>query len=302
MKPTLVVMAAGFGSRYGGIKQIDAIGLDNEALLDYATYDALHNGFGKIVFVIRKDIEKDFRERVFDRIAANCDATYVFQELDSLLSAQQIEASQGRTKPWGTVHALLCAKGEIDRPFSIINSDDYYGREPFALMGQHLSALDNSSVEHANVGFILRNTTSLNGSVSRAICEVEEGYLVSMQEHKEIYHKGTAIYSKVDAKEILLTGDEYVSMNFFGFAPTAIDFYEEYFQEFLKTAVTSEKEESYLPEGANLIVKRGLGRMRFYTTGEQWFGMTYQEDRDLVKQKIKEKVEQGIYPKKLWSH
>lgn len=295
-------MAAGFGSRYGGVKQIDGIGLYNEALLDYSTYDALRNGFGKIVYVIRHDIEKDFRERVFDRIAANCDATYTFQELDSLLTSEQIAASKERVKPWGTVQALLCAKGEIDRPFSIINSDDYYGQEPFEIMNRHLRTLNNESVEHANVGFVLRNTTSRNGSVSRAICQVKDGYLVSMKENKNIYHKGDAIYSQVDDKEILLSGKEFVSMNFFGFSVAALPFYEEYFQKFLKESIGSLKAESYLPEGASEIVQQGLGKVRFYTTNEQWFGMTYQEDRELVKSKIKEKIEAGVYPEKLWRY
>ncbi len=302
MKPTLVVMAAGFGSRYGGVKQIDGIGLHNEALLDYSTYDALRNGFGKVVYVIRRDIEKDFKERIFDRIAANCDATYTFQDLHSFLTPEQIALSTERKKPWGTVQALLCAKEEIDRPFSIINSDDYYGQEPFEIMNRHLRSLGEESVEHANVGFILRNTTSRNGSVSRAICEVEGDYLVSMKEHKNIYHKGEAIYTKIGDDEILLSGDEFVSMNFFGFARSALPFYEEYFQKFLEKAITSLTDESYLPEGASEIVQQGLGKLRFYTTGEQWFGMTYAEDRELVKNKIKEKIDQGIYPEKLWRY
>ncbi len=295
-------MAAGFGSRYGGVKQIDGIGLHDEALLDYSTYDALRNGFGKIVYVIRRDIEKDFRERVFDRIAANCDATYTFQELDSLLTSDQIAASKERKKPWGTVQALLCAKEEIDRPFSIINSDDYYGQEPFEIMTRHLRALENNSVEHANVGFILRNTTSRNGSVSRAICQVKDGYLLSMKENKNIYHKGDSIYTQVGDEEILLSGNEYVSMNFFGFSVTALPFYEEYFQSFLKESISSLKAESYLPEGASEIVQQGLGKVRFYTTNEQWFGMTYKEDRELVKTKIKEKIDAGVYPEKLWRY
>ena len=173
MKPILVVMAAGMGSRYGGVKQIDGVGLDNEALLDYSTFDALKSGFGKIIYIIRKDIEKDFRTRIFDRVAQHCDASYVFQELTTLLDEKQIALSKNRTKPWGTVHAVLSAKEEIDAPFCVINSDDFYGREAFQIMGEHLQSVERDSLEQAMVGYVLKNTTSRSGSVSRAICTVK---------------------------------------------------------------------------------------------------------------------------------
>lgn len=300
MKPILLVMAAGMGSRYGGVKQIDGVGLHEEALLDYSTYDALQSGFGKVVFIIRKDIEKDFRSRIFDRIAANCDATYVFQELDTLLTPLQVKASRGRTKPWGTVHAVLSAKQELNAPFCVINSDDYYGREPYEIMGKHLASLSNNAIDHAMVGYILRNTTSKSGSVSRAICNVENDYLVSMRENKKIYHQGNKIISAIDGEERILSGDEWVSMNYFGFSPAALPFFQEYFDAFLKTAINTEKEECYLPEGVSLLVKQGVGKMRFYTTKERWFGMTYQEDRQIVKDEIAQKIAQGVYPERLW--
>lgn len=302
MKPILLVMAAGMGSRYGGVKQIDGVGLHNEALLDYSTYDALQSGFGKVVFIIRKDIEKDFRLRIFDRIAANCDASYVFQELDTLLSDEQVKASSGRKKPWGTVHAVLCAKQVLDAPFCVINSDDYYGREAYGIMARHLASISNDSTEHAMVGYVLKNTTSRSGSVSRAICDVKDGHLVSMRENKKIFHDGERILSTIDGQDKVLTGDEWVSMNYFGFSPAALDFFQQYFDDFLKESVSTEKEECYLPEGASLMVKQSVGRMRFYTTTERWFGMTYQEDRQIVKDELHQKIAEGVYPEKLWKN
>ncbi len=300
MKPILVVMAAGMGSRYGGVKQIDGVGLDNEALLDYSTYDALKSGFGKIVYVIRKDIEKDFRTRIFDRVAEHCDATYVFQELTTLLDEKQIALSKNRTKPWGTVHAVLSAKEMIDAPFCVINSDDFYGREAFQIMGEHLASVGNDSLEQAMVGYVLKNTTSKSGSVSRAICNVENGYLVGMRENKTIYHEGEAIYSDIDGAKKLLTGEEWVSMNYFGYTQFALDYFSDYFDRFIKDAITTAKEESYLPEASNEMINKTDAKMRFYTTQERWFGMTYSDDREMVKNEIKKKIQQHVYPEKLW--
>lgn len=300
MKPILLVMAAGMGSRYGGIKQIDGVGNYDEALLDFSTFDALRSGFGKVVFIIRKEIEEPFRERIFDRIARNCDATYVFQELTTLLTPQQIEASKQRSKPWGTVHAVLSAKEELTAPFCVINADDYYGREAFEIMGNHLGSIGSDSTKHAMVGYILKNTTSRSGSVSRAICQVEDGYLLSMRENKKIYHEGDLIISEIDDQKVTLSGDEWVSMNYFGFSTAIIPFFEEYFASFLNNSLTSEKEECYLPEAASLMVRQNVGKMRFYTTTERWFGMTYQEDRQLVKEALAQKSSEGLYPDKLW--
>lgn len=302
MKPILLVMAAGMGSRYGGVKQIDGVGLHNEALLDYSTYDALNSGFSKVVYVIRKDIEKDFRSRIFDRIAANCDATYVFQELTTLLDENQIKKSKDRVKPWGTVHAVLSAKEKLDAPFCVINSDDYYGKEPYQIMADHLKTLDKDSKEHAMVGYILKNTTSRSGSVSRAICSVKDSYLVSMQENKKIYHENDQIISEVGTEKRILTGDEDVSMNFFGFGPTIVPYFQNYFDKFIAQNIESEKEESLLPEAVNLMVNENYGKLKFYTTNERWFGMTYQEDRQIVKDEIAKKIEARQYPSKLWKY
>lgn len=300
MKPILLVLAAGMGSRYGGVKQIDSVGMHGETLLDFGVYDAHKSGFGKVVFIIRKDIEHDFRERLFDRIARNMDAEYVFQNLDSLLTPTQIGLAKERRKPWGTIHAVLCAKDAVKAPFAVINADDYYGRDAFLTMSRHLSSLDNDSVEHAMVGYVLENTMNRSGSVSRAVCTVRDGYLVSMRENTKIEYVDDKIISHLDGKNLELTGKEWVSMNFFGFTPRAFDAFDAYFQGFLERNITSEKAECYLPEGASEIVTSGAGRMKFYTTQEKWFGMTYSEDRELVRKALSEKISQRYYPEKLW--
>ncbi|AEE17309.1 hypothetical protein [Treponema brennaborense] len=302
MKPTLVVLAAGMGSRYGGVKQIDSVGLHNETLLDFATYDALRSGFGKVVYIIRKDIEKDFRERLFDRVARNCDAEYVFQTHEAGLTREQLAASAARTKPWGTIHAVLCAKDAVKTPFAVINADDYYGRSAFATLGEHLSGMGTDGTEHAMVGFVLGNTMSKSGTVSRAVCTVKDGYLVSMRENTKIGYENDKIISLLDDKKIELTGKEWVSMNFFGFSPKAYEEFQSYWDAFIAANSGSEKAESLLPEAASGIVAHGKGKIKFYTSPEKWFGMTYPEDRAIVKTEIAAKIESGYYPDKLWAN
>lgn len=299
-KPTLIVLAAGLGSRYGGLKQIDAVGRHDETLLDYSTYDAVRSGFGKVLYIIRKDIETDFRERLFDRIALHCDASYVFQTQTSLLDAEQIRKSAGRTKPWGTVHALLCASDAVHGPFAVINADDYYGRSAYATLSAHLSQATPGSGAHAMVGYMLRNTMSESGSVSRAVCTVRDGYLEAMREHTKIRFEGTKIMTTVDGIDSELSGNEWVSMNFFGFMPEALENFGAYFQDFIEKNVASEKAESFLPEGASSIVKSGKGTIKFYTSEEKWFGMTYPEDRIIVKNEIAKKIDSAYYPENLW--
>ena len=301
MKPTLLVLAAGMGSRYGGVKQIDAVGVHGETLLDCGVYDAHNAGYGKVVFIIRKDIEKDFRERLFDRIARNMDAEYVFQSLDSLLTEEQIKLSANRKKPWGTIHALLCAKDAVKEPFTVVNADDYYGRSAYQTLGKYLSTLDPSDTTHAMVGFILENTMSKNGSVSRGVCEVKDGNLVSMVENTKIeYTPDGRIVSHLDGKDVYLTGKEPVSMNFFGFTPKAFEDFEEYWEKFIKANVSEEKKECLLPNGASEIVTSGKGSIKVFTSEDRWFGMTYPEDKPLVMAEIKAKLELGYYPEKLW--
>lgn len=302
MKPTLLVLAAGMGSRYGGVKQIDAVGLNNECLLDFAAYDAKKCGFGKVVFVIRKDIEKDFRERLFDRVAKNFDAEYVFQTKDALLDEQEIARAADRTKPWGTIHAVLCAEKAINSPFAVINSDDYYGRDAFKTLGEYLSNIDPHSPEYAMVGYVLGNTMSKSGSVSRGVCTVKDGYLESITENTKISYKGDGIVSELDGKEIPLTGKEWVSMNLFAFSLKAFTGFHKYWDNFKKTSLELPKAEALLPVAASDIVKAKEGSIKFFTSTEKWFGMTYPEDRAIVKQEIAKKIADGYYPETLWEH
>ncbi len=301
MKPTLLVLAAGMGSRYGGVKQIDAVGKNGECLLDFAAYDAKMGGFGKVVFIIRKDIEKDFRERLFDRVAANFNAEYVFQSRESLLTADEVAKTTERQKPWGTVHAVLCAREKIHEPFAVINSDDYYGREAFKTLGAYLSSITNDSTEHAMVGYVLGKTMSKSGSVSRGVCSVKDGLLDGIVENTKIYYgEGGKIFSDIDGATVPLTGNEWVSMNLFGFTPKAFEGFDEYWENFKKEGLYTPKQEALLPVAASDIVKHGEGVIKFFSSTESWFGMTYPEDREIVKQEIAAKIASGYYPEKLW--
>ena len=301
MKPTLLVLAAGMGSRYGGVKQIDSVGLHGECLLDYSTFDAKRSGFGKVIYIIRKDIEKDFRERLFDRVAANFDAEYVFQTPDALFTDEQKKLiSPERKKPWGTIHAVLCAENSLKTPFAVINADDYYGRDAFATMHDHLVTLTPESTENAMVGYILKNTMSPSGSVSRGVCNVKGDYLESIHENTKIYFEDGKVISELDDGKHEFTGDEWVSMNFFGFSLSAFKPFHEYWDDFVKDNVSSLKSEAYLPEAASRIVTSGQGKIKFCSSKEKWFGMTYPEDRESVKNEIASKIKSGYYPEKLW--
>ena len=307
MQPTLLVLAAGMGSRYGGVKQIDSVGKNGECLLDFAAFDANRSGFGKIVFIIRKDIEKDFRERLFDRIARNMDAEYVFQTPDALLSAEEQKLAQEarRAKPWGTVHAVLCAKEKIHEPFAVINADDYYGRSAFETLGRYLSSINNDCTEHAMVGYILGNTMSRNGSVSRGVCEAKDGFLKSITENTKIYYtgknfSGDEIESDLNGKIVRMTGRETVSMNLFGFSPKAFESFEEYWENFKKSSLQLPKAEALLPVAVSKMIQKGKGSVKVFTSEESWFGMTYPEDKQVVKDEIDKKIKSGYYPESLW--
>ena len=300
MKPTLLVLAAGMGSRYGGVKQIDSVGKNGECLLDFAAYDAKKSGFGKVVYIIRKDIEKDFREKLFDRVARNMDAEYVFQSHDSLLNDEQIRLSAARTKPWGTTHAVLCAQDAIKEPFAVINSDDYYGRDAFETLGKYLSSIPADSKDHAMVGYTLGKTMSESGSVSRGVCSVKDGKLESIVENLKIYYENGKIISDLGEKKVLMTGEETVSMNLFGFSLKAFERFNSYWEDFIKANISSPKAEALLPVAASDIIKSGEGSIKVFKSNESWFGMTYPEDRQIVKKEIEAKISGGYYPEKLW--
>ena len=302
MKPTLVVMAAGMGSRYGGVKQIDAVGMHGETLLDFGVYDAFHQGYGKVVFIIRKDIEKDFRERLFDRIARNMDAEYVFQGLDSLLTPEEVKLTSGRAKPWGTIHAVLCAEKAVKTPFTVVNADDYYGRSAYITMGEYLKGLSNDDTTHAMVGFELDNTMSQSGSVTRAICHSENGLLTSLKETFKIFWRDGKVISELTDGEEELTGKELVSMNFFGFTPRAFESFNTYWEEFKASNIKEMKAECLLPSGVAEMIEKKEGSVRVLSSSDKWFGMTYPEDKPQVMAALRKKIEEGYYPDKLWEN
>lgn len=302
MKPTLLVMAAGMGSRYGGVKQIDAVGMHGETLLDFGIFDSKNAGFGKVVFIIRKDIEKDFRERLFDRVARNMDAEYVFQSRDSLLTEEEIQISKDRTKPWGTIHAVLCAKDVVKTPFAVINSDDYYGRSAYETMSKYLVNLKNDDTTHAMVGFVLENTMSPSGSVTRAICNRKDGKLTDLVETFKIFWRDGKVISAFDDHEEVLTGKELVSMNFFGFTPKAFDSFQSYWDDFKKNHISEPKTECLLPSGVAEMIEKGEGSVEVLSSDDKWFGMTYPEDKPMVMSSLRAKIESGYYPEKLWEN
>ncbi len=298
MNTTLLIMAAGLGSRYGGNKQIDRIGPNGEILMEYSIHDAVEAGFDKVVFVIRKSMDELFRSMIGDKIAKKVKVEYAYQEYDSLPDGFVPPAD--RTKPYGTVHAVACAKDVIHEPFAVINADDYYGREAYGILGSYLAGIGNDSTEHAMVGYLLKNTMSPMGSVSRGVCKVKDGLLEGMRENTKIEFEGEKIVSHLPEGDVYLTGDEWVSMNFFGFSPKAFDYMQGYFERFIKDNVTEPKAEVLLPNCAGEMVNRGAGTIRVFSTSEKWFGMTYHEDRETVRQNLALKTRQGVYPEKLW--
>ena len=300
-KPVLVVLAAGMGSRYGGLKQMDGIGPDGETLLDYSVFDARRAGFARVVFIIRRDIEKDFRELVLSRIQGHIACDLAFQELDSIIPPAALAESRriGRTKPWGTAHALLCARDRIDAPFTVLNADDFYGRDSFAAMGKYLA--DSANTDGAIVPFRLEKTLSSQGTVTRGVCEVSGGCLASVNELKAIEKKDGRIFNTgADGERQHLAAETPVSMNFWGFPVSIFPKLQSYFDEFIKTANGDPKSECYLPLAADRFIKNGSLRIRVLDADSEWFGVTYREDRETATKRIAELVSQGIYPAPLW--
>jgi UTP-glucose-1-phosphate uridylyltransferase len=292
-RPTLLILAAGMGSRYGGLKQIDAVGPSGETILDFSVYDASRAGFGQIVFVIRRDIEDAFRQSIGARFEQRIPVKYVFQEIDDLPPGFTVPA--GRTKPWGTTQAVLAAAEVIHEPFAVINADDFYGQESFQSLSRHL--LTESS-GYAMIGFILRNTLSEFGSVARGISAVDEnGYLASVVEVTGIERDSGEIKA---GGGIRLSGDEIVSMNMWGFTPRVFDQLRAYFESFLEANSLDQRAECYLPNAVNSLIHSGESRVRVLPTSEAWFGVTYREDRPRVVESIGRLVSSGVYPKRLW--
>ncbi|MDR0456200.1 MAG: hypothetical protein LBH20_05910 [Treponema sp.] len=303
--PVLVVMAAGMGSRYGGLKQMDKIGKNGEVLLDYSVYDALKSGFEKVVFIIRHDIEKDFREQVLTRMGSKVKWELAFQDPDSLIPGDIFAAAQraGRTKPWGTAHALLCAADNIDAPFCVLNSDDFYGREAFAVIGKHLCG--PGADEPVIVPYRLEDTLSPGGTVARGVCEISGGYLVSIDELTAIEKKdGRICNTNPNGSIEELAADTPVSMNFWGFPGSVLPEFKIYFDKFLESFAADIpgqiKSECFIPKAADYFTKQGIIKIKALRANSGWFGVTYREDRDMAVQKIAGLTAAGIYPASLW--
>ena len=290
------------GSRYGGLKQIEPVGPSGEAILDYSIYDALRAGFGKVIFVLRKQIEEPFRKTVGARFEGRIAVEYVFQELESLPPGFSVPA--GRSKPWGTTQAVLMAAGAVRSPFAVINADDFYGAESYRALAQHLqSNSEDYAQDYAMVGFILRNTLSRFGSVARGLCQVgPSGLLESVVELTHIEAVGERARNTDAAGQVTeLTGNEAVSMNMWGFTPRIFAQLEEEFQRFLQQSGSGLKSECYLPSAVNALIRSGHAQVKVLSTSEEWFGVTYREDHARVVESISRLIRNGSYPERLWS-
>jgi dTDP-glucose pyrophosphorylase len=295
--PALLVLAAGMGSRYGGLKQLDPVGPDGETIMDYSIFDARRAGFGKVVFVIRKEIEKVFKEKIGARYEKRVPVEYVFQELSNLLPGFALPP--GRTKPWGTTHAILTAANLIHEPFGVINADDFYGAGSYQLLAEHLQS---GTQDYAMVGFVLRNTLSDFGAVARGVCRIsDDGYLKDITELKSIERQGPCIVNiDAEGQRAVLNGGELVSMNMWGFTPQIFPQLHEHFQGFLKRSGNDLNAECYIPSTVNTLIQSGQARVKVLRSGDAWFGVTYREDHPRVVQSVGRLIEQGIYPHRLW--
>jgi hypothetical protein len=301
MNPTLLVLAAGMGSRFGGLKQIEPIGPHGETILDYSIYDALGAGFAKAVFVLRREIEETFRNTIAARFEDRIAVEYVFQDLNNLPAG--FAPPPGRTKPWGTTHAVLTANA-IHEPFAVINADDFYGPESYRLLTNPLqSGASDYAPDYAMVGFRLRNTLSAFGSVARGLCQITpEGYLQSVEELTHIEPDGDhAINTSPGGLITPLTGDETVSMNMWGFTPRIFPQLQTEFRSFLELNAASLKSECYLPTAVNALIQSRQAQVQVLRTSDAWFGVTYREDHPRVVESIRQLIRDGLYPEALWS-
>ncbi len=300
MKPTLFVLAAGMGSRYGGLKQLDGVGPSGETIMDYSIFDALRGGFGKVVFVIRKDFEPDFREKILSKYESHIPVELVFQAIDDL--PEGFTAPEDRKKPWGTNHAVLMGKNVINEPFAVINADDYYGRDSFAVLAQELMSVEGKKGDYSMVGYRVGNTLSESGSVARGVCATNESrQLTDVVERTAIERIDGAI-SFTDENGAVQTLEETtpVSMNMWGFTPDYFEYSERIFKEFLATEVNNPKSEFFIPVAINKLINSGEATVKVLDTTSKWFGVTYAEDRPAVVAKLQALVDAGEYPSPLF--
>ncbi|MFO7613789.1 MAG: sugar phosphate nucleotidyltransferase [Bacteroidales bacterium] len=301
MSPTLLILAAGIGSRFGGLKQAEGVGPSGEAILDYSIYDAIRAGFNKVVFVIRKDILEDMQRIFFDKWKDKIEIDYVFQEVDDLPDGFRPMAR--RTKPWGTGHAIWVAREKVQEPFCMINADDFYGRKSYELAAGFLGNMDNLlNGRYALIGYILKNTLSEHGFVSRAECEISpDGTLKSITERLKIKREGDLVMYRDEQGEARnIDENTVVSMNIWGFMPSLFRHLEKDLMEFLRENASSEKAEFLLPNVIDRLIRSGEVVIPVLPTDAQWFGMTYQEDREIVREKLSLLAENNEYPTPVW--
>ena len=300
MKPTLFVLAAGMGSRYGGLKQLDGLGPNGETIMDYSIFDAIRGGFGKLVFVIRKSFEEDFRNKILSKYENNIPCELVFQDLNDL--PEGFTCPEGRQKPWGTNHAVLMGKSVIKEPFAVINADDFYGRDSFAVIGKQLSEMGDKQNEYCMVGYRVGNTLSESGSVARGVCETNEaGYLTGVVERTAIERiDGDIQFIDENGQKVVLEENVPVSMNMWGFTPDYFVHSEKYFVDFLKENIDKPKSEFFIPLVVNELITKGIATVKVLDTTAKWFGVTYAADRQGVVDKIQALVDAGEYPNKLF--
>lgn len=296
MKPTLVIMAAGMGSRYGGLKQLDPVGPNGETLLEYSIFDAIQAGFGKVVFVIRHDFENEFKEQVGSKFTDKIEVQYAFQSLEALPA--EFHVPKGRTKPWGTGQAVLACKDLINAPFCVQNADDFYGAAAYQTIAHGFQSLEPG--ESCMVGYRLKNTLSPFGSVSRGVCKIENGYLSEVNERTQIETNDGVIQFIENDAATDMTGDEIVSMNFWGFAPEFFQTLEEKFIKFLTAKGSELKSEWYIPDIVTRMMNNGETKIKILSSDAQWFGVTYPADRPAVVAALKAMHTAGHYPAKLW--
>lgn len=302
MQPSLLILAAGMGSRYGSLKQVDRFGPSGETIVEYSLYDALRAGFGKVVLVVRQEFVDDFKEIILKRALNKADISFVFQELGNLPPGFQVPPD--RKKPWGTGHAVMMAGEVITEPFAVINADDFYGPDSYRIIYEFLSKKQSGGIEeYCLVDYQLDNTLSESGTVSRGICKVDgQGYLADITEHKKICRTGNRITGEAEGTgEVVFSGTEPVSMNLMGFKPSMFDHLKRQFTDFLQNHITKNDTEFYLPFAMNEVIRTGEARVKVLHTAEKWFGVTYREDRKMVMNSLRKLVTQGIYPSDLWA-